>query len=168
MDARQERGLVIAATSKIEQNKLGWKVPSQSGNGTYIVNLDHGEPFCTCPDFEKRQQKRAKYWGNFRVQKIARLEKPVVCYSDEIGEALFEPTLVKIQWDKVPSDDKHEFWLPYWISIKGKERYGQFAPMLGEASLLELLCGAIKQGFFSDNFLRQLDEVIREELTSTY
>ena len=56
MDERQERGLVIAATSKIEQNKLGWKVPSQSGNGTYIVNLDHGEPFCTCPDYEKRQQ----------------------------------------------------------------------------------------------------------------
>jgi len=54
MDARQERGLVIAATSKIEQNKLGWKVPSQSGNGTYIVNLDHGEPFCTCPDYETR------------------------------------------------------------------------------------------------------------------
>jgi transposase len=56
MDARQERGLAIAATCKIEKNKLGWKVPSQSGNGTYIVNLDHGEPFCTCPDFEKRQQ----------------------------------------------------------------------------------------------------------------
>ncbi len=54
MDTREERGLVIAATSKIEQNKLGWKVPSQSGNGTYIVNLDHGEPFCTCPDYEKR------------------------------------------------------------------------------------------------------------------
>ena len=34
MDARQERGLVIAATSKIEQNKLGWKVPSQAGNGS--------------------------------------------------------------------------------------------------------------------------------------
>ncbi len=54
MDAREERGLIIAATSKIEKNKLGWKVPSQSGNGSYIVNLDHGEPFCTCPDFETR------------------------------------------------------------------------------------------------------------------
>lgn len=54
MDAREERGLVIANTSKIEKNKLGWKVPSQSGNGTYIVNLDHGEPFCTCPDYESR------------------------------------------------------------------------------------------------------------------
>jgi len=56
MDARQERGLVIAATSKIEQNRLGWKVPSQSGNGSYVVNLDHGEPFCTCPDYEARHQ----------------------------------------------------------------------------------------------------------------
>jgi len=56
MDAREERGLVIAATSKIEKNQLGWKVPSQADNGSYIVNLDHGHPFCTCPDFEKRQQ----------------------------------------------------------------------------------------------------------------
>jgi transposase len=56
MDARQERGLVIAATSKIEKNKLGWKVPSQSGNGSYIVSLDHGEPFCTCPDYESRHK----------------------------------------------------------------------------------------------------------------
>ena len=56
MDARQERGLLIAETCKIGRNELGWKVPSQSGNGSYIVSLDHGEPFCTCPDFEKRQQ----------------------------------------------------------------------------------------------------------------
>jgi len=54
MDAREEKGLVIAATSRIEKNKLGWKVPSQSGNGSYVVNLDQGEPFCTCPDFEAR------------------------------------------------------------------------------------------------------------------
>jgi len=56
MDARQERGLLIAETCKIAKNKLGWKVPSQSGNGSYIVSLDHGEPFCTCPDFEARHQ----------------------------------------------------------------------------------------------------------------
>ncbi len=56
IDVREERGKQIAATCKIEKNKLGWKVPSQSGNGSYIVNLDHGTPFCTCPDYEKRQQ----------------------------------------------------------------------------------------------------------------
>jgi transposase len=56
MDTREERGLQIAQNSKIVKTPAGWKVPSQSGNGTYIVNLDHGHPFCTCPDFEKRQQ----------------------------------------------------------------------------------------------------------------
>jgi transposase len=56
MDAREERGLQIANTCKIEKNKLGWKVPSQSGNGSYVVSLDNGEPFCTCPDFEARHQ----------------------------------------------------------------------------------------------------------------
>jgi len=57
MDARQERGFLIATTCKIEETRLGWKVPSQSGNGTYIVNLDHGEPFCTCLDFDTTHQK---------------------------------------------------------------------------------------------------------------
>ena len=69
MDAREERGLVIAATSKIEKNKLGWKVPSQSGNGTYIVNLDHGTPFCTCPDFEKGNICKHIHAVEFVIQK---------------------------------------------------------------------------------------------------
>ena len=56
MDAREERGLEIAEHSKIVRTPVGWKVPSQSSNGSYIVNLDHGQPFCTCPDFEARNQ----------------------------------------------------------------------------------------------------------------
>jgi transposase len=56
MDARQERGLQIAENSNIIRTPVGWKVPSQSGNGSYIVSLDHGHPFCTCPDFEARNQ----------------------------------------------------------------------------------------------------------------
>jgi hypothetical protein len=42
----QERGLAIASSKTVKKNKLGWQVPSQSGNGTYIVSLEHGEPFC--------------------------------------------------------------------------------------------------------------------------
>ena len=53
---RKQRGLAIAAVTHIEKHRLGYKVPSQSGNGAYVVNLDGGEPFCTCPDFETRQQ----------------------------------------------------------------------------------------------------------------
>lgn len=113
---------------------------------------------------QEGDEKKAKYWGKFRVRKVARLKKPVKCYSNEIGEALFTPTLVKIEWESAPSDDKHEFWFPYWISVRGKERYGQYAPMMGERSLLELLGNAIKQEFFSNEFLRELNNLITDKL----
>jgi len=107
------------------------------------------------------QEKEAKYWGKFTVKKVARLAKPTVCHSQEIGEALFNPTLVKIEWEKAPSEEGHDFWFPYWISTKGKEKYGQFAPMMGETSLLELLCEAIRQDYFSDGFLADLGRTSR-------
>ena len=41
----------------------------------------------------------------------------------------FNPILIKISWEQVPSGDKHDLWFPYWITIDGKEKYGQFAPI---------------------------------------
>jgi hypothetical protein len=57
IEARRQRGLAIAALTKIEQKKPGlWCVPSQRGAGNYWVRLDDGHPTCTCPDFEERSQ----------------------------------------------------------------------------------------------------------------
>jgi len=53
----QERGLAIAESDTVRKNRLGWQVPSQSGNGTYVVNIDNGEPFCTCQHFEATHKK---------------------------------------------------------------------------------------------------------------
>ncbi len=53
-EGRQQRGLAIAALVPIRPDRLGYKVPSMSGNGSYLVNLEYG-PYCTCPDFEKRE-----------------------------------------------------------------------------------------------------------------
>ncbi|MCJ7655769.1 MAG: transposase [Dehalococcoidia bacterium] len=73
MEKWQERGLAIANSNTVEKNKLGWKVPSQSGNGTYVVNLDHGEPFCTCQHFENTHKKcQHIYAVEFIVQKEKR------------------------------------------------------------------------------------------------
>jgi transposase len=55
MDARHERGLQLAQRGHITKHAGGWKVLSQTGNGSYFVHLD-GSPSCTCPDFELRQQ----------------------------------------------------------------------------------------------------------------
>ena len=50
---RQQRGLAIAALVPVTKTPVGYRVPSQSGNGSYIVNMDE-TPFCSCPDFEMR------------------------------------------------------------------------------------------------------------------
>ena len=48
MDAREERGRVIAAKCPIRPRGNLWEVPSQSGNGTYLVNTKRD--YCSCPD----------------------------------------------------------------------------------------------------------------------
>jgi transposase len=62
MEAREQRGLEIAAKSKLQQTGDGtWYVPSQSGRmdgrygNFYRVNPDPARPKCTCPDFADRQ-----------------------------------------------------------------------------------------------------------------
>jgi transposase len=53
-DAREQRGLEIAATARIARKGGAWLVPSQSGKGRYTVCLHDETPHCTCPDHETR------------------------------------------------------------------------------------------------------------------
>ena len=46
--------MAIAAVSNIKKTKVGYSVPSQSGNGNYVVSED--ATYCTCPDFELRNK----------------------------------------------------------------------------------------------------------------
>lgn len=98
------------------------------------------------------------------VRKVARLKEPVKCYSEEVGDVLFSPTIARIEWDISPYNDKYAYWFPYWITIGGKEKYGQFAPMIGEKALLELIEDAIKQDFFTMTFLKKLQIIISKKL----
>lgn len=58
MDAREQRGLEIAAKARIERAGSAWLVPSQSDNTSrrYRVTRTPDGPHCTCPDFELRGQ----------------------------------------------------------------------------------------------------------------
>jgi transposase len=57
MDAREERGLVIADTSKITCKGAVWFVPSQNSGGNYAVRMNPDRPTCTCADYELREMK---------------------------------------------------------------------------------------------------------------
>ena len=59
---RQIRGALIAGIAAIKKTPVGYRVPSQSNAGTYIVSVDD-EPFCSCPDFERRQQPCKHYYS---------------------------------------------------------------------------------------------------------
>lgn len=58
MDARQQRGLEIAATVRLRRKGSAWMVPSQTGNGDiYTVDLKGDDSTCSCPDHETRRVK---------------------------------------------------------------------------------------------------------------
>ena len=55
MDAREQRGLEIAARMRISRGSTGWIVPSQNGNGKYLVKVEPEVTKCNCPDYELRK-----------------------------------------------------------------------------------------------------------------
>ncbi len=57
MEAREQRGLAIAATTPLRKKGDKWIVPSQSRVGVaYTVTITGNETKCTCPDYEAHQQ----------------------------------------------------------------------------------------------------------------
>jgi transposase len=53
MDAREQKGIIIAAMCRIERQGKTWLVPSQSlAEKRYEVNLE-GQGACTCPDHQE-------------------------------------------------------------------------------------------------------------------
>ena len=53
---RQPRGLATATLTNIEKVRSNYRVPSQSNDGFYIINLDHPDgPTCSCPKFKQRR-----------------------------------------------------------------------------------------------------------------
>ena len=56
-DAREQKGLIIAATSKLTQKGATWLVPSQQNTGKKYVVVPHAtQPHCSCPDHETTGQ----------------------------------------------------------------------------------------------------------------
>ena len=55
MEAREQRGLVIAARHRIKQKGKSWLVPSQTDSHKKYSVIPEGEHCrCNCPDFEER------------------------------------------------------------------------------------------------------------------
>jgi hypothetical protein len=75
MNAREQRGLEIAAKARIERNGERWFVPSQSNHigphgNRYVVTRGVSNPHCSCPDHETRNVKCKHIWAvEFVIQR---------------------------------------------------------------------------------------------------
>lgn len=77
MEAREQRGLEIAATKKLKRKGRLWIVPSQRGSGTYVV--DPKAPDCSCPDFETRLDKcKHVYAVEFTIRRETKTKAGIV------------------------------------------------------------------------------------------
>ncbi len=112
MNTRQLRGLEIAKIGGIRETHRGWVVPSQSGNGQYLVYKDGMRTKCNCPDCVMRNWKKCKHqWavdyyidkridenGNVTVTKAVKVTYPQEwkAYNEaQIGEVRSFDALLK-------------------------------------------------------------------------
>lgn len=54
---REERGKLLAKSTRIQKTPFGWRVMSQHTNKQYMVRFLRDDPKCTCPDCELRHKK---------------------------------------------------------------------------------------------------------------
>jgi hypothetical protein len=48
------------------------------------------------------QRGKARYWGNYRVRKVAKLKSPVLCHGKQAGEVEFMLTIIQLEWEIPP------------------------------------------------------------------
>jgi len=100
-------------------------------------------------------------WEIKGIAKPAQLLK----WSDKYfgGEVSQSPRLLELGSPKI----NKAFWFAYWMATprtKSKLRWGGAPPVLEENTLLKLMKSAVKQGFFTRNFLNELKSEIEAEL----
>jgi transposase len=113
MELRQEKGLLIAATAKLQQHGDRWFVPSHSNRDHttyYIVKPDPADPHCTCPD---HQNTKARCKHIFAVEFAI---KGQTIIDDEQGAVVEPPPPIKKtyrqQWpayNKAQTQEKDQF-----------------------------------------------------------
>jgi len=97
----------------------------------------------------------------WQVEAIAQLSEPIQ-YNDPVqGKVSYDPRVLSLE----SPEHGNVLWFTYWISTnktQGKMRWGQGSPMLEESVLLNLMKDAIKQGLFTNGFLKGLARELHE------
>jgi hypothetical protein len=99
---------------------------------------------------------RYKGIDNWEIRAIAELSEPISYHDSQLGRVSYCPRILLLESS---SNRVKALWFAYWIATsrtKGKVKWGQRPGMYEENVLLELLKGAIRQGFFTRSFVKGL------------
>lgn len=117
MDAREQKGLEIAAKARIERSGDRWFVPSQSqamsgsGDRRYTVKPDVSNPHCNCPDHETRNVKCKHIWAvEFVIQREFKFDEQT--NTETVTETVTVKQTYKQEWtnyNKAQSCEKEKF-----------------------------------------------------------
>jgi transposase len=104
MNAREERGLVIAALCKLRRQKNSWLVPSQSSQQIYTVNTN--AQTCTCPDHQERGVKcKHMYAVEFTIKREVDTDGNI---TETKTMTFTEKVTVKRDWSVYNEAQQHE------------------------------------------------------------
>lgn len=108
-----------------------------------------------------------KYKGmdNWEIKAIAELSEPIRYSDSKLGRVSYCPRIVLLE----SVDNKLKpLWFAYWIATsrtEGKMKWGQRPGIYEENVLLELLKDAIRQNFFTKDFLTELAHELDQALS---
>jgi hypothetical protein len=108
---------------------------------------------------------RYKGIDNWEIKAIAELSEPIRYSDSKLGRVGYCPRIVLLE---SLSNKIKALWFAYWIATSGtggKMKWGQRPGMYEENVLLELLKGAIKQGFFTKSILKELARELDQALS---
>ena len=108
---------------------------------------------------------RYKGIGNWEIKAVAELPEAIKYNDSKLGRVSYCPRIVLLE----SLDNKFKaLWFAYWIATsrtEGKMKWGQRPGMYEEDMLLELLKDAIRQNFFTKDFLKELARELDETLS---
>jgi Transposase DDE domain len=109
MDAREQRGLVIAAKHRIKRNGKEWIVPSQTKRGEkYTVVFEADKPRCTCHDHELRGCKCKHIFAvQYAIEREENEEDGSVTITETLTQVVKKKTY-KQNWPKYNAAQTHE------------------------------------------------------------
>jgi len=160
--AREQRGMMIAATCRLTKKGGVWLVPSQSGKGKYTVCPDPENPHCTCPDHETRAIKCKHIFAVEYTQKREENPDGSTTLTETVVLSETRKTYPQVwpAYNAAQTNEKDKFLMLLNDLCRGVEEPPQNSPMgrprIPIADALFMVCFKIYSTFSGRRFMSDL------------